>query len=350
MPVERYKAGPWKGVWFKPSDVTPELNPQSPIYVGAGTVVRDDGSGTITGTASTTINQPAWIFRHFTQLVCGEVSGNFTTGATTFGSTNDAKTDLDTFSGSTGIALYRLTSPETPEDMAGRLGSQFPIAFYKSIIDGKWKMPVYPTGSPRTAQYFLDPNGTAYKWKVGDDFIADSAQISYTPVDEIINEVHIRYGLYLPTNTYRYDAWCGPTSSDDGTGTRDQNGAAPDNRETICINSKTYYGVKSAMAIDCDMNPNDNVLAKKLRNYIIDRFNRPRLLLKFTTLSRAIGLEPGMVCLVSNDLQDYIPLPWYPGPNARRNWEDMKFFCKTVSFDYTAGIFAHTVVLEEIPV
>jgi len=342
----------WARPWSKDDhwDTPTMYSPLSGIYCANGTTIRDDGSGTITGSASATINQPAWIFRHFTQLVCGETSGNFTTGATTFGSTNDAKTDLDSFSGSTALALYRIMEPETPDDMASRLGKQFPITFFKSQWDGKWKMPAYPTGTPRTAQKFLDPTSTAYKWQVGSDFLADSVSTSYTQVDECVNEVHVRYGLYLPTNTYRYDAWCGPSGSDDGTGTRDQNGAAPDNRETICANSKTYYGIKSTVTVDCDTNPSDNVLAKKLRNYIIDRFNRPRLMVKFTTLSRAIGLEPGMVTYIHNDLQDYVPLPWYPGPNARRNWDEMSFFCKSVAFDYTAGIFAHTVVLEEIPV
>lgn len=314
------------------------------VYIGTGAFIRDDGSGTIIS-AGATLSRPPHIFRHFAQLVCGEASGNFTTGATTYGSVDDAITDLDGWDSLTGNwdIIYRIAEPETPDDMASRLGQQAPIAFYKSIIDGKWKMPVYPTGSPRTAQYFLDPNGTAYKWKVGEDFIADSAQVSFTPVDEIINEVHIRFGLYAPTNTYRYDAFVGPSDSDDSVGTTDAT------REGYAVDTRDDYGIKSTFTVNCDTIVNLDI-ATRLRNYIFDRFRRPRLLLKFTTLSRAIGLEPGMVCLVSNDLQDYIPLPWYPGPNARRNWEDMKFFCKTVSFDYTAGIFAHTVVLEEIPV
>lgn len=348
--MPREKIG--RGLWSRGAQ-TGAIQEQSQlsIYSGSGVIVRDDGSGTITGTADATITRPPWIFRHFTQLVCGESGSNFTTGATTFGSVDDAKTDLDTFSGSAMVALYRILEPETPDDMAARFGAQMPIAFYKSVLDGKWKMPVYPTGSPRTAQKFLAPDGsTVYKWKVGEDFIADSAQASYTSVDSIINEVHVRYGLYVPTNTYKYDSWVGPSGSDDGTGTRDQNAGSPENRETICSNSKTYYGVKNAVSIDCDLNPNDNVLAKRLRNYVIDRFNRPRLELKFSTPSRAIGLEPGMVTLVHNDLQDYLPLPWYPGPNARRNWDDMKFFVRDLSFECTAGQFPHTVTLEEIPV
>jgi hypothetical protein len=157
--------GPVKSAWFRPQDVVPEFNPQSPVYVGGGSVVRDDGGGSITGVGGTVINQPPYIFRHFTQQVCGESSANFTTGATTFGSTDDCVTDLDTFSGSTCHIMYRLSSPETPNDMAARLGSQLPVAFFKSQWDGKWKMPVYPTGTPRTAQYFLDPIGNPYKWK-----------------------------------------------------------------------------------------------------------------------------------------------------------------------------------------
>jgi len=320
------------------------------VYIGTGAFIRDDDAGTpgtVTGLSGTgtPISRPPHIFKHFTQLVCGESSGNFTTGATTFGSMEDAITDLDGWASLSGNwdVIYRITDQETPDEMANRLGQQAPIAFFKSQWDGKWKMPAYPTGTPRTAQKFLDPTSTAYKWQVGTDFLADSVQVGYTPLDECVNEVHVRFGLYAPTNTYRYDAFVGPTDSDDGAGTADAT------REALAVNSRDYYGIKSTLTVTCDTIVNPDI-AVRLRNYIFDRFNRPRLQVKFTTLSRAIGLEPGMVTYIHNDLQDYVPLPWYPGPNARRQWDEMSFFCKSVAFDYTAGIFAHTVVLEEIPV
>lgn len=313
------------------------------IYFSSGIFIRDDGAGTITGSASATINDPATIFRHFLQLVCGESSGNFTTGASTFGSITQAKTDLDDLVTGSWAGIYRLTDPETGDDMVGRLGAQAPIAFFKSIWDGQWKAPVYPTGSPASYRYFLDPAGNSYKWKASEDMVEKSIRVGFTPVDQVVNEVHVRFGLHAPTNTYRYDAWVGPSGSDDSAGNTDAT------RVARAVDSRDDYNIKSALFLDCDFITSQDI-GFVLRDYIFDRFRRPRLVVQFTTFQRAIGLETGMVTLIDDEMQDVCPLPWYPGVLSARSWDDMKFFVRDLSFDYSSGNFLHTVTLEEIPV
>lgn len=324
----------------------------SGIFASSGIVCRDDGSATIAGiTGSGTMSEPLSAWCHFTCLVCGESSANFTTGSS-FGSFSLARTDLHGLIGAAVWTMWNvIQKPMTPEDFADLLSGQAPIAFHRSLYDNKWKAHVYQQ-TPDSDRYFLHPDGsTNYKWLVGEDFEADSVVVSFTPVEGVINEIHVKFCYASHAGIFTRDAFISPSRSDDGTGTRDQNTTSPNDRESDAADSKNDYGIKASRDIECPgyAEPDTYTQAYTYRNYVFDRYRRPRMVVKFTTGPRAIGLEPGMVTLIDNTLQDYIPCPWYPGPGGTaRDWDDMKFFVRDLDFDYSDGNFRHTVTLEEI--
>jgi hypothetical protein len=324
------------------------------MYAQVGGIIRDDVAGTLTtGYPTTLIATPSLIFRHFGQIVSGEASGNFTSGTSVFGSFSDLYDDLEDYDGlpHEWYVFSPVLSPISLSDLAAQFGAEAPCAIFKSASDGKWKGVIYPTGTLGTQQKFLDPAGNPYKWKVGDDFIESSVSAGFTDLDDCANEVHVSFGLFRPTGSYRFDSWVGPSGSDNGNGTRDQNAASPNNRETYAADSKTVYGIGGVLNISAPTITSYEQ-AFRLRNYLFDRLSRPRLLVSFTTGGRALGLEPGMVTYIHNDLQQYLPCPWYPGPRfgTSRSWDQLAFFVQDVSFEFTGGALLHTVNLEEIPV
>jgi hypothetical protein len=230
--------------------------------------------------------------------------------------------------------------------MIERLSQQCPIAIYRSQMDNKWRFVAYQQ-SPSSDKYFTHPDGTTYRWKYSEDMIDPT--VSFTPVEDCINEVHILYSMYAPTGQFTKDCWVGPSGSDTGIGSRDQNAAAPNNREALAADSRDDYNVKGVLRLECDAVTQDSV-ARVLRDYYFDRYRRPRLVISFLVPGgRAETLESGMATIIDNELQDYIPCPWYPGPGGSgKAWADLIFFVREIEMvSDTTGVIRR-VTLEEI--
>lgn len=199
----------------------------------------------------------------------------------------------------------------------------------------------------------MDRDGsTNYKWKYTEDMVDGSVRVGFTPIDECINEVHVRNAPFSPTNQYTKEAWVGPEGSDNSNGSRDESGAG--DREDQATGSRDDLHIKNSVTLDLP----DLIwpLAADYRTYFFDRFSRPRLTISFTTGQRGIGLEPGMATLIDNELQDYIPVPYYPGDGVgggtAKEWDDIIFFVRDVELVSGSGAggapFLVNVTLEEI--
>lgn len=336
-------------VWSKYSDpITPDTTGVL-FYAAVSEMIKDNGTQITEGAESSGHNfsEPPWIFKHHSDRVQGlNTSSVYQNTADTFGSFRDAVADLnDRIGDAVGWKIcYRHLTPERPEDMAIRLMRQAPISFWKSIFTGKWMCHVYQS-SPPSWTYHLDADGNATKWTF-DDF-ADEPEIFQTSREECINEVHIMWGLFAPTGEFTRDTWVGPSGSDDGSGTRDQNTTAPENREALAAASKSDYKVKSSVVLECP-DIDRQTVAIQMRNYIFDRFSNPRITIVFRTWNKAYGLEPCMTTKISNTLQDYRPCPKYSTSGSPVAWEDLDFFVVSCDRIATSAGDLYEVVLEEI--
>jgi hypothetical protein len=321
------------------------------LYAYMSECVQDNAAGDVTGTANANIFLPAHIHKWFTWKVCNPAASP-TPGYTSsgFGSYSQAVTDLDNLTEGSWELFYRILEPETPDTMRARIARQAPIDFYVSMLDGAWRAVVYPASgtSPGSHLKFLHPDGsTVYKWDYNTDMLEGTFEWGYTPLDECVNEVHIRYGMYAPTGQYTKDCWVGPNGSDNGTGTDDQNTTAPNTRSALAVDSRDDLHIKHTIYVDCP----DMILfgpALALRNYYFDRFRRPRLWVRFVASPRAATLEPGMVTYLHNNLQDVVPCPWYPAGASAKEWDDINFFVRSVDVQSSINSHSYVVELEEI--
>jgi hypothetical protein len=213
------------------------------------------------------------------------------------------------------------------------------------MYDSKFKAVVYKT-SPASDNYFKDPYSNNYQWSYNEDMIKDSIKVSHTPLENCFNEVRVEFDYYAPTGQYKRMAFVGPTNSDDGNGTRDE--SIPGDRESKSLRVRDELDVTNVLTVRCDQIVQWEQ-AKQLRNYLFDRYHRPRLIVEFDTWSRACGIEPNMSTLISNDLTDYLPCPKYPDYTSAINWDDLIFFVNHVSMRHTPQGDIWHLVLEEMP-
>ena len=332
---------PGKGWFTRP-------NPNgSQFFFTADFAQVDDNSGDITGSADGGITSPPLIFKHFIWKMCSNgtySSSNFRSSG--FGSFATCVTDLATIA--TDTMCMRILEPMTPDELISRISSQTPLHIGRSMYDSKWYAVAYQQ-SPSSDKYFLDVDGsTNYKWKYTEDIIEGSVQVGFTPLDDCVNEVHVRAAPFSPTGQYTQEAWIGPSGSSDG------DGGDFASRESVAAGSRDDLHIKGTISVDLP----DLIWPQNAAycQYLFDRYNRPRMTVSFTTGLRGIGLEPGMATLIDNEMQDYIPIPYYPGDGVgggtAKEWDDVKFFVRDVSLVSGSGAggapFLVNVTLEEI--
>ena len=304
------------------------------IYAQSAGAMVDNGSGTYTGSAGASINWPSAIWHHYADQYSILGSSDFTTASTTFGSFTEARTSLNAKVSGDWDVIVSIVERTTPSQLIDRLEGIAPIKIYRSMLDGKYKCVVYKQ-TPDTYDYFLDPFGSNYSWKYSEDMAESPKPIAdLSPLDGVVNEVHVRYGGFAPDGSLTKDAYVSPDGSDDGSGTRDQNGAlgAANDREARAVRSAYFYGggvtngFRQSVTVEAPEIYTDEV-AVALRNYIFDRRWRRRVTLDFLTGPRAADFYQGMATLVDNELQDYVPCPYNPldGGSAKR-WGDLKFY------------------------
>lgn len=294
--------------------------------------INDDGSGTYTGAASTPICWPSAIWHHFAVKFGNLPSGDITTGASTFGSFSEARDSINAKISGNWEVCVSVPDRTTPSQLIERLESITPMKIYRSMLDGKFKCVVYKQ-APDAFDYFLDPFGNAYAWKYSED-MARKPKARLSPLDAVVNEVHVRYAGFAPDGSLTKDCWVSPDGSDDGSGVRDQTGAlgTSTDREARAVRSRDFYGAgvtggfQQSITIEAPEIYGDDI-AVQLRNHIFDRRWRRKVMLDFLTGNRAIDFYQGMATLVDNELEDHVPCPYIPldGGSAKR-WGDLKFY------------------------
>jgi hypothetical protein len=340
------------GAWTKIAKVDRvSVNPTGySFYAQHSNSLRDDGSGTCTGTASAFIKNPVTFAKLLLTQFGGLSAGDFETGAGVFGNFLQAASDLDALVTGDWEIKYLHLQPGNVSAAIDRLMAQAPLAIWQSSRTGKWMAEVF-SRTPSARQKYKDAAGNVYKWHYLKDMLPyGEVVIDWTPPDDIVNEVHVHYGMSAINGQYTGDCWVGPDGSDDGLGTRDQTGAigTSTDREVRATDSRDEWDVYNPVHVWADQiyRPEQ---AKVLRNFIFDSFSRPRMTVQFNTWNLAAGIEPNMVTYLDNVMNDDLPVPRYPGHGgAQKGWDEFHFLvvdCQRIEIGKASG---YQMSLEEI--
>lgn len=343
-----------RGAWSKVGDLTStnSINPDSyQFYAQHKNSLRDDGTGDYAG-ASAYIKNPATFAKMILCEFGGLSTSDIQTGAGVFGAFDQAATDLDALVTGDWEIIYRHLQQGTVGSALQRLMGQAPMAFWQSQRTGKWMAEVFKR-TPAARQKFKDAAGNVYKWKYLSDLLPYGEPVfTFTPPDEVLNEVHIHYALSAFTGQYTRDCWVGPDGSDDGTGTRDQTGAigTSTDREIRATDSRNDWHVYNVHHVYADQiyRPEQ---AKVLRDYIFDMAYRPRMLAALPTWNLAAGLEPNMVTYIENsqELLDDYGVPRYPGHGGSQiGWDSIPWLVTDFPRVSEGGRTRYVLNLEEI--
>jgi len=302
------------GAWARNSQVdTSSINPAGyTFYAQHKNSLKDDG--TISGSASV-LKSPIWLAKYLLVEFGGlDATNDFEATAGAFGNFATAASDLDALVSADWEAIYRHLTPGNLDAALDRICSQAPIAIWQSNQTGKWMAEVFNrTVAPR--QKFKDSGGNVYYWHLQNDFLPyGEPMITWTDPEHIVNEVHVHYRMAGHSGQYTADCWVGPDGSDDGTGTRDQTGAAgtSTDREVRATDSRNDWHIYNRIDIYADQIYRQTE-AVVLRNYLFDTAYRPRMVFDSATWNRAATLEPNQVIYLDHAsfIDDY-PVMRYP--------------------------------------
>lgn len=333
-------------------------------------VVRDDGSGTITGTADGNIWEGPLIAAHLCSAWgSGVAATDVLTAASQFGSTRDTNDELDDWVDDLGSATtydYHVVIDQetTMESAIAQIASQGPWMFHKTPTGKFYAAPYWeapPTTGSKTGsghfRYWTQATNAYAKFHpgvnhpdasdAGKPFAFDPGRfrVRLTPLSEIYNRFRVRYGFYRPTGKFERtliltetagdsNVWSnGATSNEDTpTGLASSIGGGY-NLSTICTDSQARYGVTREMVVEL---PDiwDHPTATAYLHYLVKRYSGQRMIVSATTGIEGFQLYPGHVVRFSNDCNLIQPrLDYINNPAEQDGWDDLDFIVQSVKID-----------------
>uniref|UniRef100_A0A6M3KLR8 Tail protein n=1 Tax=viral metagenome TaxID=1070528 RepID=A0A6M3KLR8_9ZZZZ len=126
-----------------------------------------------------------------------------------------------------------------------------------------------------------------------------------TPVEQIVNEIYINYSMNYATGQLEKTTFITDSDSDNGTGTRDQNAASPNDREAQAGLSKTNHKYVGQLTLDVPY-IRDDATAILLRNHLFDFMKTRRWICVIKTWWNALHLELNDIINIRHDYFDGI--------------------------------------------
>jgi hypothetical protein len=294
--------------------------------------IKDDGSGTYTGTASALVENAADVAYHLLDTYSGLTVGeDFVATGSAIGSFATARTELGSYHNLTVLVTEPTSTWDVFVDIC-RQARAVPVV----NSDGMLGMVVIdPTPS---ANY-----ESGYAWRADEDFLSESFRYGRTPVEDAVSSVVIEYAYSYPDGKFRGLTYVNADGSDDGTGTADESGTG--DREDQAEVVERLYGPGREFKLQARYIRRQGV-AKALRNFYFDNLKRPRLWCEFLTTRKACDLSVGNVTVLADDkINGFWP------PNAHRpanGWDDYKWYVTAVTREETPeGVSSYRVRLIE---
>ena len=164
---------------------------------------------------------------------------------------------------------------------------------------------VSETSTPGDRDKFLQNPAVTNDRYVNHMILPNTISVVKSTAEDVVNEVYINYNTNYASGTTQKTAFITDTDSDDGTGTRDQNSSAPNNRETLAGNSKTNYKTTGTLEVETPF-IRDDATAVLLRNHLFDAFVDTRYIVVFNTTYSALTVAAGDVINIQHDLRSSI--------------------------------------------
>jgi len=291
-----------------------KLGGNGPSMVAYVEGMEDDGSGTYTGTPDAMIENAADVAHHFITTYSGLTSDDYVSGSSGLGNFIDARTELGSYH---DVAMY-LGEAQSSWDVLIRLCRQSrAIPIFRS--DGKLGIVVIdPTPS---ADY-----NSGFKWYAGKHFLRESFKFGRTPTEDVFSRVFVEFDWSPQTDKFRKTAWVTADGSDNGFGTRDENGTGE--REDQAGYADSIYRCEGEFRLKCYDIVNQGE-AKAIRNFCFDNLCRTRLWIEFLCGRHACDLSVGNVIGLGDELINGLP-PCDPYATSN-NWDDYSWYVANVA-------------------
>ncbi|OFV79345.1 MAG: hypothetical protein A2W26_00030 [Acidobacteria bacterium RBG_16_64_8] len=314
------RGGKRRDYWDTPTPVYGQIVGQTPDVFANDVAlftfqkgVKDDGSGTYTGTPSALLQHPGDLAHWSLRQLGGMTATEITTGAGSFGSFVDLRTSLLGYK-----MLSLLAQDQDLEDWIASIGREALIWFFRrnTLPNQPWVGVPWDVGSPvnyrsATDEYLFGSNRME----------VDSLSAGMTSVSRVRNVVRVNYDWDPRLNSYGSQVFISDTDSRGwvASANQEQRDSAAD-REPLAAVSVLAHGRKEQILSLKYVN--DPITATSIRNRFFDLTYRPRVALSFRTFLNAYDLERGMVIRTSSDLDSFIT---YLGPGSDGSWFGRRF-------------------------
>ncbi len=298
---------PNKDLWW------PTHNPKVLAYSKG---IKDDASGTYTGTANALIENGAdmahYVADEHLKLSSSEVesgtgSGNFSTARTDLGTYHKLAMAIDNKmdSGSQYELLCRECRAIPTWNASGKLG----MVAIKSD----------PANNYRSASDVFD-------WIPDEHFYADTFHCWRTPIDQLASSVFVEFDYCHATGKFRKTTFITSDGTDNGFGTDDDS-----NRETLAEDAEDFFGVGREFRLRA-YDVRKQGVAKSLRNFYADNLRWPRVWFEFQCGVHACDLSVGNVMHFGVELINGMKVPTrcntYTG---YEHWDDFYWYVAGVT-------------------
>ena len=248
--------------------------------------LKDDGSGTYTGSADALVEHAADQMHHvlgeLSDLASGDIAGSsdhgsFTVARTALGSYHKLATAvLET--GPINQLLHRLAFQSRSVPIWNADGQ-------RGII----------TLTPEPAANYR--SGSTFTFYADEHFDAKSFKFGRTSLERVVNQVYVDFDFDYGANEFRKTTFVSESDSDNGFGTRDQSIV----REYYANTSQGRFQVVRDFHLKAYDVVNQGV-AKQLRNFIFDWWYRSKLWIEFETYLNASDLSTGHVIQLGDEV------------------------------------------------
>lgn len=278
--------------------------------------IKDDGSGTYTGTANALIENGADMARYFAVNYMGLSSSQVESG-TAIGNFGTARTDLGTHH---KLAMYLGDKLESRDqyELLCRECRAMPVW----NADGKLGMvPIKanPANNYRSTSDVFD-------WEPRLHFYQDTFRCWRTPLDQLANRVFIDFDYCHATGKFRKTAFVTPDETDNGFGTDDDSG-----RKLLAGMAEDFFGPGREFRLRA-YDVRKQGVAKALRNFFADNLRYPRVWFDFECGPHACDLSVGNVMHFGVELINGMQVPTYFNTyTAAEYWDDFYWYVAGVT-------------------
>lgn len=317
------KKAQWRGLWGgRPKGFAAHRGPptnkdlwwptHNPQFLTYSKGVKDDGSGTYTGSANALIENGADMARYFAVNYMGLALTDLQ-GVGSVGEWEMARINLTSYH---KLAMF------IDDKVEGR--EQFELLCQECRAMPTWnangKLGLVVIDPTPLVDYRAPLDG--FDFMPGEHFYADTFKCWRTPIDDLAASVFIEFDYCHALGKFRKTAFITPDGTDNGFGTDDDS-----TRKTRAGYSESRFGEGREFRLRAYDVRNQGV-AKSLRNFYSDNLWRPRVWFQFECGVHACDLSVGNVMRFGVELINGMKVP--TPDTANEHWDD---FCW-----YVAGV------------